>query len=120
MPRREHMGGNALPPVHAGHYLVAILFDVGPVKPMPMSAPVAIEEIDLFAYQANRAMSLTPWEAGIIRELSREYAAMLSQASAANCPAPYFSSKTMDDERRQKIAQGMSDFANKLNASKGV
>lgn len=114
------MGSASLPPVHAGHYLIAILFDVGPVKPMPMSAPVAIEEIDLFAYQANRAMSLTPWEAGIIRELSREYAAMLSQASAANCPAPYFSPKALDDERRQKIAKGMIDFANKLNASKGV
>jgi hypothetical protein len=100
--------------------LVAILFDVGPVKPMPMSAPVAIEEIDLLAYQVNRGMSLTPWEAGIIRELSREYAAMLSQASAANCPPPYFSPKGLDDERRQKIAQGMSDFANKLNASRGV
>ena len=87
---------------------------------MPMSSPVAIDEIDLLAYQFNRDIALSPWEAGIIRELSREYAAMLAEASASNCPAPYFSSEAMDDERRKKIAQGMSDFANKLNASRGV
>lgn len=97
-----------------------MLFDVGPVKAMPMSSPVAIEELDLLAYQANRQITLSPWEAQTIRELSREYAAMLAEASAANCPAPYFPSQTMDDERRQKVSEGMRDFANKLNASRGV
>ena len=97
-----------------------MLFDVGPVKPMPMSSPVAIDEIDVLAYQVNRDIALSSWEAQVIRELSREYATMLVEASAANCPAPYFASETMNDERRRKIAQGMSDFANKLNASRGV
>ena len=114
------MSSVSLPPVHAGHYLMNVLFEVGPVKPMPMSSPVAIDEIDLLAYQINRDIALSGWEAQVIRELSREYAAMLSEASAANCPAPYFASETMNDERRRKIAQGMSDFANKLNASRGV
>lgn len=114
------MSSVSLPPVHAGHYLIAMLFEAGPVKSMPMSSPVAIDEIDLLAYQANRDIALSPWEAEVIRELSREYAAMLAEASEANCPAPYFSTETMNEERRKKIAQGMSDFANKLNASKGV
>lgn len=114
------MGSASLPPVHAGHYLIAMLFDVGPVKPMPMSSPVAIDEIDVLAYQFNRGIALSPWETEVIRELSREYATMLSEASAANCPAPYFASETMNDERRKKIAQGMIDFADKLNASRGV
>lgn len=114
------MSSVSLPPVHAGFYLIAILFEAGPVKPMPMSSPVAIDEIDLLAYQANRDIALSPWEVEVIRELSREYAAMLAEASEANCPAPYFSAETMNEERRKKIAQGMSDFANKLNASKGV
>jgi len=114
------VGSASLPTIHAGHYLISILFGVGPVKPMPMSAPVPIEEMDLLAYQINRDIRLLPWEAEVIRELSREYSFMLSQASEANCPAPYFSPKALDDDRRQKIAQGMSDFANKLNASRGV
>jgi hypothetical protein len=45
---------------------------------------------------------------------------MLAQASVGNCPPPYFPSKSMDDERRRKVSQAMSDFANKLNASRGV
>ncbi len=114
------MGSVVLPTVHAGSYLLGMLFDVGPVKPMPMSAPVAIDEIDLWAYQANRSISLLPWEAEVIRDLSREYASMLAEASAPNCPPPYFPSKSMDEERRRKVSQAMSDFANKLNASRGV
>jgi len=114
------VGSVLLPPVHAGQYLIGMLFDVGPVKLMPMSPPVAIDEIDLWAYKANRSISLLPWEAEIIRELSREYAAMLAQASVSNCPPPYFPSKSMDEERRRKVSQAMSDFANKLNASRGV
>ena len=109
-----------LPPVHAGSYLIEMLFDIGPVKPMAMSSPIAIDEVDILAYQINRGTKLLPWEAATIRELSREYASMLVRASSPTCPPPYFPSDAIDEERRKNVSQGMRDFAAKLNASRSV
>lgn len=118
-PRRDTVGGS-FPPISAGAHLLEILFDLGPAKPMPMSAPVAIDEIDLVAWQYNRDIRLSPFEARTIRELSRAYASQLSDASAKSCPAPYFPANGLDEARRQKISDAMSGFADKVNASRKV
>lgn len=109
-----------MPPISAGAHLVSIMFDIGPAKPMPMSAPVAIDEMDILAWQINRRTRLTPFETGTIRELSRAYASQLVDAAAPNCPPPYFPADGLDDERRRKISEAMSGFADKLNASRNV
>lgn len=118
-PRRDTVGGS-LPPISAGAHLLEILFDVGPAKPMAMAAPVAIDEMDLVAWQYNRDIRLTPFETSAIRELSRAYASQLSEASAKGCPAPYFPANGLDEARRQKISDAMSGFADKVNASRKV
>jgi len=118
-PRRDTVGGS-LPPISAGAHLLNILFDVGPAKPMPMAAPVAIDEMDLLAWQWNRDTRLTPFETSTIRELSRAYASQLADAASKSCPAPYFPPTGLDDERRRKISDAMSGFADKLNASRKV
>lgn len=112
--------GGSLPPITAGAHLVSIMFDIGPAKPMPMSAPVAIDEMDILAWQLNRDTRLSAFETGTIRDLSRAYASQLVDASNASCPPPYFPANGLDEERRRKISEAMSGFADKLNASKNV
>jgi hypothetical protein len=114
-PRRETKS-DAMPPVTAGAYLIEILFEVGPAKPMGMGGSVALDEIDLSAWMANQNVKLKPWEAKTIRQLSREYAAMLSQSSEANVPSPWVDPSIMTTERRNKIAKSMSDWGNIMKA----
>ncbi len=117
-PRRETKAG-ALPELYGGYYLIEILFEVGPVKIAGMAGTVAIDETDLLAWQINQGVGLSSWEAQTIRLLSREYAAMLSEATDPRCPAPYLLPvNEMSDERRAKIADAMANWADKLNAKK--
>lgn len=107
-----------MPSVACGIYLIDILFEIGPIKPAGMGGATAISDLDLQAWQANQSITLTPWEARTIRRLSREYAAMLVDASDANCPAPYVSPEIFNEQRRKQIANAMSSWADKVNASK--
>lgn len=104
-----------MPPVLGGAYLIEILYEVGPAKPIGMGGNVAIDEIDLAAWMSNQCVTLTPWEAKTIRRLSQEYAAMLSVASEPDTPAPWIDPEIMTAERREKISKAMSDWANRIN-----
>lgn len=117
-PRRE-IKSDAMPPLGAGAYLVEILFEVGPSKPIGMGGNCAIDEVDLAAWMANQQVNLNPWEAKTVRQLSREYAAMLNEAVEPNTPPPWVDPNLMTPERRDKIAQAMSDWANIINAKTG-
>lgn len=116
-PRRETKS-DAMPHIEAGAHLLEILFEVGPAKSSGMGQQVGIDEIDLLAWQYNQGITLTPWEAKAIRALSKEYAYMLGQASEANCPAPWIDPSVMTDDRRNKIADAMASWADKINAGK--
>jgi hypothetical protein len=104
-----------MPPVLGGAYLIEILYEVGPAKPIGMGGNVAIDEIDLAAWMSNQCVTLTPWEAKTIRRLSQEYAAMLSVASEPDTPAPWLDPEILTAERRDKISKAMSDWANRIN-----
>jgi hypothetical protein len=101
--------------VLGGAYLIEILYEVGPAKPIGMGGNVAIDEIDLAAWMSNQCVTLTPWEAKTIRRLSQEYAAMLSVASEPDTPAPWLDPEILTAERRDKISKAMSDWANRIN-----
>ena len=113
-PRRETKS-DAMPPLLGGAYLVEILFEVGPAKPIGMGGSVAIDEVDLAAWMANQCVTLTPWEAKTVRQLSREYAAMLSEAAEPSTPPPWLDPAILTAERREKISKAMSDWANHIN-----
>ena len=104
-----------MPPLTGGAYLIEILFEVGPSKPVGMGGSVGIDEIDLAAWMSNQNVQLTPWEAQTIRRLSHEYAAMLSISSEPNTPAPWSSPQAITDEMREKISNAMSDWGNRIN-----
>jgi len=117
--RRDTVGGD-LPPITAGRYLIHLLFEIGPAQPRAMSSPVAISELEIAAWKANRGISLSAWEAGTIRRLSHEYASALTKASQASCPPFYMSPERMTEDRRAKIANGMAAWADKLNSGRGA
>lgn len=105
-----------MPPLGAGAYLVEILFEVGPSLPTGMGGHRPIGELDLAAWMFNQGVRLSPWESRAIRQISREYAAMLSEAVEPNTPPPWVDPNIMSEERRDKIAKAMSDWANRINA----
>ena len=113
-PRRVTRG-DTLPPLTHGAYLVEILFEIGPVKSGGMGGAVSLDEQDIYAWQVNQGIELTGWEARTIRTLSREYAFMLSEASEPTCPPPYVPQEFIDAEKRRKIADAMTGWADKLN-----
>jgi hypothetical protein len=81
-----------------------------------MGGQVSISDLDLLAWQVNQGVDLSPWEVRTVKTLSREYAAMLSEATDANCPAPWTDKNLMTPERRQKIADAMMAWADNINA----
>lgn len=111
------MGGD-LPPITAGGYLIELLFEIGPAQPLAMSSPVAISELEIAAWQNNRGISLSAWEAGTIRRLSQDYASALAKAGQASCPPFYMSPERLSADRRDKISKAMSSWADKLNDGK--
>jgi ribosome recycling factor len=105
-----------MPPLGGGAYLIEILFEVGPSKPTGMGGSAPIDDVDLAAWMANQNVRLKPWEAQTIRKISREYAAMLSEAVEPNTPPPWVDPDLLNQERREKIAKAMSNWADNINA----
>ena len=114
-PRRETKP-SSVPPLGGAAYLIEILFEVGPSKPIGMGGSAPIDDVDLAAWMANQNVRLKPWEAQTIRKISREYAAMLSEAVEPNTPPPWVDPDLLNQERREKIAKAMSNWADNINA----
>lgn len=72
-----------LPDKGAAGRVVDWLFEVGPTVPGGMG-PAALTHSEILAWQRNVGIRLTPWEARMLRALSREY---LSEHLAADDPA---------------------------------
>jgi hypothetical protein len=77
-----------MPPLECGAYLIAYLFEVGPVMSGGMG-PVPLTHGELRCWQDNIGLQLQPWEARFLRRLSREYAAEMHRAEKADAPAPW-------------------------------
>jgi hypothetical protein len=76
-----------LPPLSV-HYLVAYLWEMGPTIPMGMGeAPLTHEELGW--WQRNTGITLDPWEARVLKRLSRDYHAQAQKSVKDDCPAPY-------------------------------
>lgn len=68
--------------------LIGYLFEIGPTMP-GAAGPVSISNQELVAWQALSGVSLKPWEAKFLRQLSREYVAELHRAEKADALAPW-------------------------------
>jgi hypothetical protein len=107
-----------MPELAAGRHLLEVLFEVGPTQVIGMGGHMGISEAELLAWQTNQGIELTAWECRTVRTLSREYASMLGQASDPKCPAPYIPKALPSIAGREKIADAMDAWADKLNAQK--
>lgn len=105
-----------MPPLCAGHYLIEILFEAGPTKPAGMGGVVALDDLDLLAWQINQGMTLSAWECRTVRHLAREYAAMLVEARDPNYPPPYIEGPPRTADARRKITSSVVSWLDKLDS----
>lgn len=107
-----------MPPVPYGaEYLLEVLFEVGPVK-QSMSGAVAIDDVDLLAWQSNQDLVLSAWACRIVRSLSHSYADMLRQATSPLSAPPYIPQLDISPEKRESIAKGLLSWVDKVNKVK--
>lgn len=107
-----------MPPVPYGsEYLLEVLFECGPVK-QSMSGAVAIDDVDLMAWQNNQAIDLSGWACKTIRNLSHVYADTLRQAISPLFPPPYIPQLDISPEKRENIAKGLLSWVDKINKVK--
>lgn len=77
-----------MPPLDRGGYLVGYLIEIGPTMAAGMGAgPITHGEIR--DWQDNTGIELQPWEAHLLRRLSREYLAESHRAEKLGCVPPW-------------------------------
>ncbi|WP_249403620.1 hypothetical protein [Sphingomonas sp. CFBP 13720] len=76
-----------MPPNRAPH-IIARLIEIGITEAAGMgSVPISWREIS--EWQRNTGVSLSAWEARLLRTLSNEYLAEGRRAESENCPPPW-------------------------------
>ena len=77
-----------MPPIECGEYLLQYLWEIGPTAAGAMAAS-PISHIEIAAWSMLVGIALQPWEARILRKLSREFAAELHRAEKMEAQAPW-------------------------------
>ena len=99
------------PPITSCDYMIGYLFEAGPVMSDTMgSAPLSNMEIR--AWQDNTGASLTPWEARLLRSLSREYLCSSQAAETPSCPPPWGDSDDGKNIRAEELQRKIDAFLN--------
>lgn len=77
-----------LPPVVLGLPTLQKFMDVGPCSP-GAGGPAALSYTELQAYSTVAGANLAPWEAKLLRDLSKVYVSFLRQGETPATPPPY-------------------------------
>jgi hypothetical protein len=85
-------GEDPILPENPAPYLTDWLFDVGPTATMGLGEG-AVTYTELANWQMLAGITLEPWEAKVLRQLSAAYAAEQYDARKPNHPAPYAGDK---------------------------
>ena len=90
MERLQRQGSQLveMPPINYGAHILQMLWDIGPSKSNGMGLS-PIDYTDIAAANDVAAMFITPWEAKLLRALSKEYSGGDQTMKDASCPAPY-------------------------------
>lgn len=88
-----------LPPVGSEKHLIDMLFDVGPLMATGMG-PTALSYGELAAWATMTGAYVAPWQARLLRGLSRAYLAELTQAEDPMRPPPWSEEPAAD---RRKV-----------------
>lgn len=94
------------PEVECGMHVISYFFEAGPSSALGMGAgPVTHSELE--SWQNNIGIRLLPWEIRFIRNLSKDYVSMQSEAEKIDCPAPF--GGIVDDNK--------TDLSNRLQSA---
>lgn len=75
-------------PPHPAPHLVDYLMEIGPVEPAGMdNGPIGWSTMR--HWQDQTGVTLEPWQARLIRQLSIEYLGEMRRAREPDCPAPW-------------------------------
>lgn len=97
-----------MPPLDWGQHIIDDLMEIGPVKSGGMGA-VAIEQLDVWAWQQNQGIELDGWTCKEIIKLSRTYAAGLHEFSKPHAKRPW--GQDAAENQQLKNAKMSSFFA---------
>ena len=92
-----------LPPVDEAAYLVDYLMEVGPVASGGM-APAAISYSEIAAWAEITSTIISPWDAHMLRYLSRVYVNQYSDSKDIRAQAPWQDSMPIEDRRAAVVA----------------
>jgi hypothetical protein len=93
----------SLPPVDGAYYLIDYLMELGPANSNGMGlSPVSYSEIRDYSEITNT--HLTPWDAHMLRHLSRVYVGQYNLSKEINTPAPYEEAMSLDEKRKAVVA----------------
>lgn len=105
-----------LPSVDYRFDLINHLLDMGVVGMGGMAATV-ISFCEIEAWQRLKQVVLTPWEVGVIRRLSSEYATM-SREAEKDIDAPYYLNEITDEDISKHFKMGIELLQDSYNARK--
>lgn len=92
-----------LPPVDECAYLIDYLMEVGPVTSGGM-APAAISYSEIAAWSQITGTVISPWDAHMLRHLSRVYINQYADSKDPRTPAPWQDSMPIEDRRAAVVA----------------
>ncbi len=101
----------AMPPVSAGEWLLAWLFEAGPLASDGMGAR-GLSWPELQAWRDCTQAHITPWEMGALRQLSTAYASAWHAAEKPSCPAYWVGPEmiAVDVQRSEAAGQAIKSI----------
>lgn len=91
-------GGTVDLPPNPARHIVDWLMEIGPAVATG-TGEAAIGYRDIAAFQEVNGVEILPWEASLLRRLSRDFINQAADARKADCPPPY-----MDQEAVNRVA----------------
>lgn len=111
--RREQLeaqGAEIDGPPNPAPEIIAWLFEAGPAGHAGMGA-TALSWAEITEWQRNSGVRLMPWQARLLRRLSRDYVAQASKAEEPDCPAPWSRDPTpAESETHEQMLRFMMGF----------
>ena len=98
-------------PENPAPYLAEWLFEIGP----GISTGQGLIEIGwdtLSDWQRNVGVELLPWEARLLKALSRDYVSQWYESRKPDCPAPYLDKRSLETNREAVARQAKAMFRN--------
>jgi hypothetical protein len=100
-------------PYCSARFLSDYLFEIGPIKAVGMgTGPIDWQDIE--AWQRCTAITLPPWQARLLRSLSRSYLAMSREAEEPDCRSP------MEDEVTKREREAVSQKLRAMRAGANI